>query len=229
MSTTASLSKPLALPTQAQASWAKLLVRFNLQPASYADASWLPDWAAGASEPVLRELSLALLREHGLQTSCDWWLNDRAARLFLMDRPALERLALTAGIAAHRDSLRQVVRQSRLACLRSALGDTLDTLWLPVAEAVEYAPAPLQLPWEPFDGAALEHRLVHDGYQQLLRLLNVRDAAQRPAALRAAFCAPRALSSKPLPCLPRQRAERWTDAIVNDILPRWTPAWTWLF
>lgn len=229
MSATASLSRPLARPTQAQASWAKLLLRFNLQPASYADASWLPDWARGAGEPVLRQLSLALLREHGLHSSFDWWLNDRAARLFLLDRPALKRLALAVGIAAHRDSLRQVVQHSRLASLRAPLGDALDTLWLPVAETVEYAPVPLQLQWDPFDGAALAHRLEGDGYHQLVRLLNVRDAAQRPAALRAAFCAPRALSLQPLACLPRPRSERCTDALVNDILPRWTPAWTWLF
>ncbi|MBA3596408.1 MAG: SctK family type III secretion system sorting platform protein [Methylibium sp.] len=229
MDTAAPLSKPLPLPTQAQASWAQLLLRFNLQPASYADESWLPEWAADAREPVLQELSLAMLREHGLETSCDWWLNDRAARLFLMDRPARARLALTAGIAAHRDSLRQVVRQQHLTALRGALGDALDTLWLPVAEAVEHAPVPLYLHWEPLNGVALRQRIQHDGYHQLLRLLNAQDPVQRPAALRAAFCAPKGLSLQTLPCLPRQRTERWVDAIVNDILPRWTPTWTWLF
>lgn len=217
------------LPTESQAHWAQLLLRFNLQPAAYAHASWLPEWAGEAAPAVLQELSLALLTEHGLDAACDWWLNDRAARLFLVDPPARGRLALAVGIAAHRDSLRQVVRQAQLATLRSVLGEALDTLWLPVAEAIEHAARPLSLQWEPFNGELLACELTDEGYRQLLRLLDRRDPAQRPAALRAAFCAPRALSVDPLPPLPRQGATRSADAIVADLLPRWAPAWTWLF
>ncbi len=212
--------------------WAKALIRFNLEPAEYADPSWLPDWAPEASPRVRQELSRGLLRDQGLEALCDWSLRDYAARMFMMDTAARRRVALAVGVAAHRDSLRQVVRKERLTMLSTCLGDALSTLWLSVAESVPRAPGELTLQWEPFDAGGLVRRLTRIGDVQLLRVVKEAGNTQRAAASRAAFCLPRQSEDQRLDkpsALSAAHSARMTEKIISDLIPRWAPEWTWLF
>jgi YOP proteins translocation protein K (YscK) len=238
--TTPTITERAAARDTAAGRWAQAVVRFNLDPVEYADPSWLPPWAAQATPRVRQELSRGMLREQQLETLCDWVIDDRGARLFMMDAATLDRLGLAIGIAAHRDTLRQVVRRERLTALRECFGAASSTLWLAVAETVPRADSPLALQWSPFDAKALVERLKRDGKRQLLRLIDDADPAQRATSLRAAFCLPRpsggtdgaahggADESRLAPLQPAQ-AIRMTDAIVGDLLKPWASQWTWLF
>ena len=207
--------------------WRAALVGFNLDPVAYADAGWLPAWAPSAAPRVRRALSADLLREQGLEDRHDWVLDDRATRLFLIEPTLLLDVRVAVGIAAHRDSLRQTVRHADLATLRHALGEALDTLWLPIAETVERSLTPLPRPG--FAVGDLRVCMADEGGRQLLRLIDGRDPSRRAAAGRAALCLPRRLQRDPLPPLGPAAAARMSDAIIDSLVPRWAPAWTWLF
>lgn len=235
-----------ATPTYAKdPRWPALVLRFNLDLAAYADASWLSTHvavAAGASATAgnsrLRAaLSAALLAEHQLHQRFDWELANPAARLFLLPAEMLSQIARVIGLATHRNSLRQLVRQQQLTLLRQAVGDSWDALWLPFVEAVPlnhvgkhgalFEPLPLQ--WTAFDPALLCRRLKQDGLRQLLRLLDARQPTQAASAQRAALCVPRALAQAALPPLSDTAAQRLVCATTEQIIPRWASAWTWLF
>jgi len=212
--------------------WPALVARFNLRPAQYADASWLPDWVAAPDalpERLERELSAWLLAEHGLDGNNAWALGSEAARLFMLDAPARLMLAQALGVARHRSALRQVVLQPQVEALRLALGDTLDALWSPLAEAVEASPHRFVLPWSAFDGRVLREQLQLDGLRVLLSLFDPADASHRGAAQRAAFCLPRRLVGTAWPSLSAARARPLLQTIVTHAIPAWAPAWTWLF
>jgi hypothetical protein len=213
----------------ASAPWVAALLHFNLRPALYAHPSWLPNWAHKLETltPRVREaLSVELLREHRLDIAHDWGMHDRAGRLFMIEPDLRDRLALAIGIAVHRDSLRQVVLKPRLNALRAVLGEALDTLWLPVAEAVERSPVSISITWESFNGVSLRKTLVTDGYRQMLRLV---DPNQRAVWGRAVLCVPRDLASQKRPALGAAPAARLLDGIMMDIIPRGASSWTWLF
>jgi hypothetical protein len=215
--------------TLGSAPWVAALLRFNLQPASYVHPSWLPIWASKleAITPGVREaLSIELLCEHHLDALHDWDMHDRAGRLFMMDPSVRDQLALVIGIAFHRDSLRQVVLKPRLNALRAVLGDALDTLWLPVAEAVERSPTSISIAWDPLDSSSLRQTLMADGYCQMLRLC---DPTRRAVWGRAVLCAPRALAAQHVSPLSGAPAARLLEGIVMDIIPRGASSWTWLF
>ncbi|RQP21322.1 SctK family type III secretion system sorting platform protein [Piscinibacter terrae] len=209
--------------------WVRTLLRFNLSPASYADPSWLPRWAADAAPAVIEALSVDLLRDRGLDTAFDWHMPKGPGRFFMLAPRELAALSVAVGIAAHRDSLRQVVLKPRLGALRSSLGDALDTLWLPVAEAVPRSVRPLSISWEPLDAPRLRQTLRGEGMRQLLRFVDAGDPAQKAVASRAVLCAPREVAANLLPRLPADEAAHAFGAIVTHLIPRWAPSWTWLF
>lgn len=225
-------SDSAAAPDPVEGRWARAVLRFNLEPAEYADPSWLPGWAPHATPRVRRALSHGLLCEHGLEALFDWSLDAPAARLFMMDPAARQPIDLAIGIAAYRDSLRQVVRKDRLVALRECLGEPLSALWLGVAETVPRSAVPLALEWASFDAPALSQALADRGRLELSHLLDAAVPAQRAAAARVAFCLPRRHAETPegaAPALSSAQAARMTDAIVTDLLPRWAPQWIWLF
>lgn len=227
--------KTMAQPEAiADGPWRSALLRFNLHPALYAHASWLPGWAHAAVQgPQLQAaLSRSLLQAQGVHELFDWELRDTGARLFLLDPAALRALALSLGVAAHRDRLCRIVWQPQLLALQAALGDTFDALWLPVSEQVQVFPVQaldgLLLLQSPAAVAALRQRLEHDGLLLLLRLVDPGLSAQRAAAVRAAFRLPRALAGKALPPLPGARAEALARAIAEQLLARCAPGCGWL-
>lgn len=232
---------PPALDRHAQdPRWPGLVRDFNFDPAGYAHASWWPaplqayaGSAALACDPVLREAcSQVLLQDRGLVCCFDWNLHDPALRLFLIDATALQGLSRALGAACHRRSLRPIVRRQTLASLRDALGEAMDALWLPCADEVPHAPAPLpqRLVLDDVTAHATLRRLVEDdGARVLAALLKSRGPAGRAGAARAALKLPREIVAATLPGIPAAVADGWVDDWATDLVPRWARAWTWLF
>lgn len=224
---------PASASPPADPRWPLLAARFASHPAQYADPSWFPEWVVAAGGPLPqrleRELSAWLLVEHGLGDVTDWILTCEEARLFMMDATSRLRIAEALGVARHRAVLRQVVLQPRVEHLQHALGDALDALWSPLAEAVEPSPYKLALRWDPADAQGLREQLRIDGQRVMLSLFDPHDSNQRAAARRAALCLPRALVESPWPPLSASRAWLLTRAIVQHAVPAWAPEWTWLF
>jgi hypothetical protein len=215
--------------------WPGAVLRFNLNEASYAHLSWLPtSLAAPASGgryqyQYAAALSAGLRDEVGVAGLYDWSIDSAAARLFLMDAGSLATIALIVGIAAHRQTLRQVVQGQQIELLGNQLGTALDTLWFPLAQAVPAAETALLLPWNMpsnRENRELKPALVEEGQRQLLRLV---DTKQRASAMRAALCMSRSVAKEPLPCLSAVQAQTMTDTIIEHAVTQWTPQWTWLF
>jgi hypothetical protein len=211
------------------AAWTQALLVFNLSPAQYADYSWLPSWVAEGSDAALLALSAELLRDRALDVSFDWIMSAGPARLFMIDRDERESLAMAVGIAAHRRSLRCVIRTADLAVLRAAFGEAGDVIWQPAAEAVPHSELPWPVSWASFEVEAARRHMVVEGYRQLLRLVAAAEPA-KPAVLgRAQLCAPRTASMLAPDPLPSAAATRLWDSLVRNFLPRWAPSWIWLF
>jgi len=213
----------------AEQRWATALIRFNMEPARYAHQSWLPAWSSQASDQLLSRLSVELLATHKLASTFDWKMAVPASRLFMMDRAALERVALVMGIASHRNRLRQIVFKSHLEALRAALGDAADTLWMPFAESLPRSPTRLAIRWDPFDTDALTAELRYAGYLHLFHLLEPSRTEHYAAAMRAAFCVPREVAAVERPAVDEEQSLRASNTIINEVIPHWAPAWTWLF
>lgn len=208
--------------------WVALVLQFNLDPVAYADPSWLPPWAMGASEEVRRALSQDLLKQHELDQHHDWGMEDPVARIFCIDTPSLSLLATAVGVASHRHELRQVVSKTQLASLHSGLGNAMEALWLPTLEPIAFAP-PASLVWGRLDAATLRAAMACEGFRQLLRLADPSQAARQAVSGRMNLCAPRHLQQERLPALNERAANQLVGALINDMLPRWAPSWTWLF
>lgn len=213
----------------AEQRWATALIRFNMEPALYAHHSWLPAWSSGASKQGSSHLSAELLQTYNLASIFDWQMAVPASRFFMMDKATLERVALVTGIAAHRNRLRQIVLKSHLEVLRAGLGDAIDTLWMPFAESLPLSPSRLIIQWDPFEVDDLKVDLCNAGYFHLLQLVELCEPVQHAAAMRAAFCAPKEIAALVRPALNEGQVSRSSNTIINEVIPHWAPAWTWLF
>ena len=227
-------SKTYPVPTlfdcsPAEQRWATALIQFNMEPARYAHQSWLPAWSSHASEQLLSRLSVELLASHKLESIFDWKMAVPASRLFMMDRAALERMALIMGIASHRNRLRQIVFKPHLEALRAALGDTVDTLWMPFAESLPRSSIRLAIQWNPLDIDGLTAELRNAGYLHLLQLLEPSRPEHHAAAMRAAFCVSREVAKAERPAVDDEQSLRASNTLINEVIPHWAPAWTWLF
>jgi YOP proteins translocation protein K (YscK) len=214
-----------------QGRWARALIQFNLEPVRYAHPSWLPEWAVQAdldSQTVL-SLSKHLLVSQGVSQLFDWTLQLSAARLFLIPSHELANIALALGIASHRDRLRQVVRKEHILLLRKCTGEMLDVVWLPYAQTVPKSSDTLVFGWEKFEPAVLTAYLQMAGYSVLLSLLDKNQLNERPAAIRAGFCAPKHINQAALIQLPDSQKQTLLATIINIITPQQATAWTWLF
>jgi YOP proteins translocation protein K (YscK) len=209
--------------------WRNALLRFNLNISTYIDESWLPDWAAVASPSVLEYLSIELLQEHGLNESFNWSIPKGPERLFMMDRDARCALAVAVGVAAYRDSLRKVVLKSHRSLLSGALGEAFAGLWLPSAEAIPRSSAKWAVSWDLFDAIRVKRQFADEGSRQMLRLIGGGNDSQCPVFGRARLCVSRT-AFEPLPSkLTDIDAARFFDTLVNYMIPRWAPSWSFLF
>ena len=209
--------------------WLQTVVRFNLRPALVVHPTRLPHWArevSSLSASVVAALSRDILTRNALVDDYDWNISDPVVRLFMMEPNARDQIAMVLGVAAHRAELRRVVRKSHLDILRAALGQAMDGLWLPVSELVAGTRQPLRIDWSALNADSLQQRMVHDGYQQMLVLL---DRSKSASWKRAALCPPQDFvwQAGVLQQTPARQA--LLNRIVADVLPRWAPQWTWLF
>jgi hypothetical protein len=216
---------------------AQAVMDFNLRPALYADATWLPKWAHRLKlvrgSAVERALSAGLIHERGLAGAWDWKLAAPVSRLFAS--PARDRslVALAVGACAHRRQLLQVVLKPQLNSLNLVLGDLADGLWSVAVNAVPSA-APnaadgLSEAWWRLDPAVLRRRLHDAGVAQLLGLFVPADTAQRASADRARLCLPRHGSNRPAPQLHAKERALLERTVFETIIPRWAPACNWSF
>ncbi len=214
------------------------LVEFNLHVARFAHRSWYehalrdPDLArvlcdesgrlTARAEP---QVSQWLLQEIGLQSQMDWRLEERQKRLWLLDRPALERLALEVALAMHRDWLLKIIDSARLRALAAKVG----------AEALRFVVAELpqgclhyQSPAVSFDAdlSRLDLELKEHGARTLVALL---EPAWRAVRGRAELCFDRALALGGVPALKPPLLERALDLIYGQLLPRRFSEWAWCF
>ena len=213
----------------AEQRWATALIRFNMKPAHYAHQSWLPVWSRQASDQLLSLLSVELLATYQLASVFDWQMLVPASRLFMTNRETLERIALITGIASHRSSLRQIVFKPHLEFLRAALGDVADTLWMPFAESIPQSSIRLPIQFDSFGIVALTTELRNAGYLQMFHLLAPSRPENYAVAKRAAFCIPQNVAALEQCAVDEEQSQRASHAIINNIIPHWAPAWTWLF
>jgi len=204
------------------------LVEFNLHPARYAHASWFPDGlplelVSARAEP---QVSTWLLRTLGLGSEFDWELADPRQRLWLLDRPSLERLALEVALAMHREWLVRIIEPPRLRALSAHVDGAALRF---VVEEIPGGCFHYQAPLVAFDAAAsgdLASELQAQGARTLLALL---EPAWRAVRGRARLFFERSGFLEEAPGLEPELAQRALDLIVGRLIPRRFPEWAWCF
>jgi hypothetical protein len=214
------------------------LVEFNLHVARFAHRSWYEDalsdpGLAGAlcdEQGRLRprvepQVSQWLLQELGLEGQMDWKLDRPQMRLWLLDRPALERLALELALAMHREWVVQVIDAARVRALAAKLG----------GEALRFVVQQLpdgclhyQSPVVSLEGdlSLIDKELQAHGARTLVALL---EPAWRAVRVRAQLFFDRALMLGNVPPLQPALCRRAVDLIYGQLLPRRFPQWAWCF
>ena len=211
-----------------EAAWLRAVLVFNLSPAGYADVSWLAPLAPGveSSRAARRQLSEALISEHGLDDCFDWGMNDPVLRPLLLSPQSWSELALTVGVLAHRNRLRQVVQRELSSQWQTLLSGRMDLLWTPLADRVPAIGAQTKPAPSPEAVTAIHD----DGQAVILGLLNPQhDFAHANVMRRAQLRLPRTRLLDPLAWQPEvMHAEALAHTLMDDLLPRRSPEWTWL-
>lgn len=206
-----------ALDPLADRPLARATLGFYLRPSLHADPGWLRLTPPPGPGPLQRAVDRALAQEHGL-AACFAEPQPPAARLFLIDRPALQAIVLALGLAAHRQALRCTVLRAHRSALERRFGSVLEAVWMPLARSVP--------PVDQAQADADPARYTADGWEVSLQLLDPqRDGPGNQR--RARLCAPPRLPARPP--LPPAEAQALTDVLLTEALPRWAPAWTSLF
>ena len=211
-----------------EAAWLRAVLVFNLSPAVYADASWLPPDAPAvdSSRAARRQLSDALIAEHGLDDCFDWGMSDPVLRPMLLSPQSWSELALTAGVLAHRNRLRQVVQREVFSQWQALLGDRMDLLWTPLADCFPAIGSQIKPAPSPEAVAAIRD----DGQAVILSLLNPHhDFVHANVLRRAQVRLPRSRLLDPLAWQPEVvHADALAHTLMDELLPRRSPEWTWL-
>jgi len=214
------------------------LVEFNLHVARFAHRSWyedalgdqglaraLCDESGRLATRVEPQVSEWLLQEVGLQAQMDWGLDGPQRRLWLLDRPALERLALELALAMHREWVLRIIDSVRLRALAAKVG----------AEALHFVVEELpggclhyQSPVVSLDAdlSLLDKELKEYGARTLVALLEPAWGAVRG---RAQLFFDRVLALGSVPPLNPPLLQRALDLIHGQLLPRRFPEWAWCF
>ena len=209
--------------------WLRAVLVFNVSPAAYAHPSWLPSGSLSSvhsSRVARRQLSDALIAEHGLDDCFDWSLSSPVLRPMLLSPASWTELALTVGVLAHRAALRQVVKRDQLAQWSALLGDRMDFLWADVAERIPAAPTVSKAS----PSTATVAAMIDDGQAVLLALLNPQhDFAHANVLRRTQLRLPRARLSDPSAWYPEvTQPHALAESLMDDVLPRRSSRWTWL-
>ena len=201
---------------------------FNLSPAVYAHESWLSagGLSAHSSRSARRQLSDALMAERGLDDYYDWSLSSPSVGPMLLSPASWAELALTVGVLAHRNRLRQVVKRELFAQWSALLGERMELLWSPLADRLPAVSASVRPPPSTEAVAAM----LDDGRAVLLALLNPRhDFGHANVLRRAQLRLPRARLLDPSAWQPEVAdVDVLARSLMDDLLPRRSPQWTWL-
>jgi hypothetical protein len=217
---------------------AQRLVTLNLHPARYAHRSWyetalseaniarvLLDERGGVRGPFEPCLSRWLLLELGV-TEPDWELREPPKRVWLLDRPSVERLALELALAMHREWVVQIIDSTRLRALAAAVGaDALRFVIEDVPAGCFHYQSPL-VSFDSFSPAEVGAELRAHGARTLMALL---EPAWHAVRSRAALFFDRALNLGADPALEPALAHRALDLILQRLIPRRFPKWAWCF
>ena len=214
------------------------LVEFNLHLARYAHRSWYENALAGPKAALLlgkepgglaREVephvSQWLLQELGLQAQMDWSLDRPQKRLWLLDKQALERLALELALAMHREWLVRIIDSNRVRAVSAKVGTSLVRFVvgdLPEG-CLHYHSSVVNLDG---DLSRLDEELKEQGIRTLVALLEPEWHAVRA---RASLFFDRALGLDSVPPLQSPLVRRALDLIGGHLLPRRFPEWAWCF
>ena len=215
------------------------LVELNLHLARYAHRSWYEE---ALSDPRIAPVMLDeraqmrtelepyvsdwLLHEHGLSLDMDWDLQEPQKRVWLLDRPGLERLALELALAMHREWVVQIIDSARLRALAAAVG--ADALRF-VIEDVPAGYFHYQEPLVSFDSqptADVAAELREYGVRTLMALL---EPTWRAVRGRARLFFNRDLALGEVACLAPALSRRALDLISQRLIPRRFPEWAWRF
>ena len=214
------------------------LVEFNLHLARYAHRSWYenalvdPKLAVSVTEAPGRllervepQVSQWLLQELGLAAQMDWDLDRPQKRLWLLDRRALEQLALGLALAMHREWLVQIIDSSQLRLLSAKVG----AAWVRfVVEELPEGCLHYQTSVVSLNGdlSRLDAELKEQGVRTLIALL---EPGWHAIRARAQLFFDRALQLESVPPLQPPLVRRALDLICGQLLPRRFPEWAWCF
>jgi hypothetical protein len=214
------------------------LVEFNLHLARYAHRSWYENALADpktafllGEEPgrlarrVEPQVSQWLLQELGLQGQMDWNLNRPQERVWLLEKRALERLALELALAMHREWLVKIIDSNRVRALSAKVGAGLVRF---VVEDLPEGSLHYQSLAANLDGdlTRLDEELKEQGIRTLVALL---EPGWHAVRARASLFFDRALGLDSVPPLPSPLVRRALDLICGHLLPRRFPEWAWCF
>ena len=217
---------------------AERLVELNLHLARYAHRSWYERALLDASiaQLMLDErgrvhariepcISRWLSQELGA-TDFDWDMREPQKRVWLLDRPSLERLALELALAMHREWVVQIIDSTRLRALAGAVGaDALRFVIEDVPAGCFHYQSPLvSFASETTTDVAAELR--GHGARTLMALL---EPAWHAVRSRAVLFFDRALVLGADPPLEPALAHRALDLILQRLIPRRFPKWVWCF
>ncbi len=206
---------------------AGLVRQFNLAPADYVDASWLPaGWPARYADAeslhgrTAAALSRWLLQQHGLADQFDFDFAAREKRLALLDAPALRTLARYLGLAHYAPYLRRVVARETRSTLMQRIGGPGYAFLLNAALSTRAGtPAALDAHADDFDT-----RLLNAGAVALLAALPCPAGALRA---RVQLKLPRTAAH--CPAAPVAEAAGIRTLIFTRLIPAVAPQWLWLF
>lgn len=215
------------------------LVELNLHLARYAHPSWyeetlsdpriagvMLDERARVRAHVEPHVSCWLLHERGLSLDMDWDMQEPQKRVWLLDRPSLERLALELALAMHREWVVQIIDSARLRALAAAVG--AEALRFVIEEVpagyFHYQEPLVSFESQPTSDVAAELREY--GVRTLMALL---EPAWRAVRGRAQLFFDRALELGDVASLEPALSRRALDLINQRLIPRRFPEWAWCF
>jgi hypothetical protein len=171
-------------------------------------------------------LSRWLLEELGLQGEMDWEMNELPKRIWLLDGPALERLALELALCMHREWLVRVIDARHLRALyekvdreavRFVIQEVPEGAFHYESAVVSFErDAPIDLPGE----------LKDHGVRTLLALLR---PTWRAVRARAELYFDRAKALGDAPPLEPAHSRRALELLCDRLIPRRFPQWAWCF
>lgn len=215
------------------------LVEFNLHPARFAHRSW---FGALSSERTLGEavfaaggraaarcepgLSCWLLEELGLQGEMDWQMSELPKRIWLLDGPALERLALEVALCMHREWLVRLIDARHLRSLYEKVDrEAVRFAIQEIPEGAFQYKSPL-VSFERDASIDLAAELQDHGAHTLIALLR---PTWRAVRTRAQLYFDRAKALGDVSPLEPAHSQRALELICDRLIPRRFPQWAWCF